>query len=440
MSSRRQYYCSCYVTARASESPRLPRVVAMMRTPSVAVSSFGLGVLVGVWLRHAALRARRVINVAPTSSTPGLSCSMCRKTLPPAAFNARQARRRAEVRKCTRCIGSYVAPPADGGSDAAPPVKSPPAVAASHSRAEAPADVHEGGSHDTPSDPLRLARKAETVLRGRTERVLLVLEDCSDDLNHVAVLRTCEAMGVYRVHLVESSRDRAGSGSKRVRRTERLLQEQEPTDEVAADAPPTGSRARRRLAARAAERGFSFDPLLGVRSAQLYSRYLDVRTFPDVASCVAALREDGREIWATDLAQEARPLTSDVSALSAALPDRLAIVLGSESGGISPAFLEAADRRVYLPMVGFTESFNLSVAAALVLQRLLDACASDTRGQLPEAELAKLRLEWYLGLARSEQQCERFASLAASGGAAPYVDPRRPEAFRDEKRRDANAK
>ena len=88
---------------------------ASMRTPSVhasvAVSSFGLGVLVGVWLRHAALRARRVINVAPTSSTPGLSCSMCRKTLPPAAFNARQARRRAEVRKCTRCkkVGSAAA-------------------------------------------------------------------------------------------------------------------------------------------------------------------------------------------------------------------------------------------------------------------------------------------------------------------------------------------
>ena len=292
-----------------------------------------------------------------------------------------------------------------------------------------------------PSDPLRLARKAETVLRGRTERVLLVLEDCSDDLNHVAVLRTCEAMGVYRVHLVESSRDRGGSGSKRIRRSERQWQEQEPTGsgEVAADASSpaaAGSRARRRLAARASERGFSFDPLLGVRAAQLYCRYLDVRTFADVASCVAALREDGREIWATDLAQEAHPLTSDVPALSAALPDRLAIVLGSEGGGISPAFLEAADRRVYLPMAGFTESFNLSVAAALVLQRLLDACASDTRGQLPEAELARLRLEWYLGLARSEQQCARFASLAAAGGAAPYVDPRRPEAFRDERRRD----
>ena len=52
---------------------------------------------------------------------------------------------------------------------------------------------------DQPDDPLRVARKAETVLRGRTERVLLVLEDCADDLNHLAVLRTCEALGVLRV-------------------------------------------------------------------------------------------------------------------------------------------------------------------------------------------------------------------------------------------------
>ena len=37
--------------------------------------------------------------------------------------------------------------------------------------------------------------------------------------------------------------------------------------------------------------------------------------------------------------------------------------------------LRAADQRVYLPMFGFTESYNLSISAALVLQRLLDASA-----------------------------------------------------------------
>jgi tRNA G18 (ribose-2'-O)-methylase SpoU len=60
------------------------------------------------------------------------------------------------------------------------------------------------GVLDTPDDPLRLARKAETVLQGRTEQVVLVLEHCTDDFNHVAVLRTCEAMGLQHVWLIKA--------------------------------------------------------------------------------------------------------------------------------------------------------------------------------------------------------------------------------------------
>ena len=48
--------------------------------------------------------------------------------------------------------------------------------------------------------------------------------------------------------------------------------------------------------------------------------------------------------------------------------------------------LRWADRLIFLPMHGFTESLNVSVATALVLQRLLDACP-ESRGQLPPKEL-----------------------------------------------------
>ena len=60
--------------------------------------------------------------------------------------------------------------------------------------------------------------------------------------------------------------------------------------------------------------------------------------------------------------------------------------MGSEKTGVSAAMLRAADRLVFLPMHGFTESLNVSVATALVLQRLLDACP-ESRGQLPPKEL-----------------------------------------------------
>ena len=76
-----------------------------------------------------------------------------------------------------------------------------------------------------------------------------------------------------------------------------------------------------------------------------------------------------------------------------------------------------------------------SVAAALVLQRLLDA-AEDSRGQLPAEERAALRRAWYAELARSEEQRRAFAALAEAGGVAPFQDTRRPEAHRAEQRAD----
>ena len=85
------------------------------------------------------------------------------------------------------------------------------------------------------------------------------------------------------------------------------------------------------------------------------------------------------------------------------LPKRVAVVLGSEGAGISAAMLAAADERIFLPMFGFTESFNLSVSAALVLQKLLEACP-ESRGDLPEAEAAQIRRAWYAQLAKTEGQ------------------------------------
>ena len=76
----------------------------------------------------------------------------------------------------------------------------------------------------------------------------------------------------------------------------------------------------------------------------------------------------------------------------------------------------------------------MQVAAALVLQRILDA-SPESRGQLPTDELDKLRREWYAKLARNEAQRDVFTRLAAGGGATPFRDTRRPEAHRDEQRR-----
>ena len=69
----------------------------------------------------------------------------------------------------------------------------------------------------------------------------------------------------------------------------------------------------------------------------------------------------------TDLGQKALCLSleTDVSEI----PDRVAIVIGTEASESSLEMLDAADRRVYLPLHGFADSRNLSVAADMMLQR-----------------------------------------------------------------------
>lgn len=79
-----------------------------------------------------------------------------------------------------------------------------------------------------------------------------------------------------------------------------------------------------------------------------------------VATCTE-LRERGLEVLVTSLSPDA------VSYLEVDWTRPTAVVLGSEKTGCSPEMLAAADRLVTIPMLGFGQSFNVSVAAAVIL-------------------------------------------------------------------------
>ncbi|MHC4381110.1 MAG: TrmH family RNA methyltransferase, partial [Planctomycetota bacterium] len=192
----------------------------------------------------------------------------------------------------------------------------------------------------TEEAPRRL-RRAEAVLQERCGRFLLVLERCTDLHNHAAVLRTAEAFGLVHVWLVDHDPETAEAFHKSVTK--------------GAD------------------------------------HWLKVRSFPDPESCRDALLAGGWTIWATDLGRDAVPATPEDLG---PLPDRLALILGRESDGVSDVMLDAAAQRIFLPMYGFTESFNLSVATGLLLQRLFDVCP-EAHGSLQGAELQDLREDWY---------------------------------------------
>jgi tRNA G18 (ribose-2'-O)-methylase SpoU len=184
--------------------------------------------------------------------------------------------------------------------------------------------------------PPRLLR-AETVLSHRTHRFLLVLESAVDSRNQQAVLRTAESFGMQDIWIVRSPVTRDEQG-------QRVRGDEETSAEVSD---------KKRFCSGA-------------------SLWLTVRFFDDTISCIAALREEGYTIWATDLS----PVAECISRIpSSAVPaKKLAVVMGREVDGVSETMLEAADKRIYLDMFGFTESFNLSVASALMLHCLFDKC------------------------------------------------------------------
>ncbi|MCH2101385.1 MAG: RNA methyltransferase [Planctomycetes bacterium] len=217
--------------------------------------------------------------------------------------------------------------------------------------------------------PRRL-RRAEAVLRRRTSRLTLVLERPWDDHNVQAALRTAESFGVQHIWMVKH---------------------------------PDG---RHRIS----------------KSVTKGSHYwLSQKIFETIPDCISALQKGGYTIWATDLSSYATELCSGADLHP--FPEKVAIVVGREADGVSPEMLAAADRRLYLPMQGFTESFNLSVATALILQRCFDADPTLV-GAMSQHERAEIRRDWFRRLAGAvDGRAEEYAHWAESPP-NPLKDPR----------------
>ena len=299
---------------------------------------------------------------------------------------------------------------------------------------------------EAPDADDRLLRRIETVVQRRTSRVIMVLERLCDGHNYAAVLRTCESLGIQHVWMVAPPKrddlfESAVSG-KREYDAELMRKEAEKeTRRQETDLLPTpGSRRnQRRLKRLKAATTFCSDAPHDEEHAAFArraARFLSLRTFDTASECLRALEADGRRVWATDLGQEAVVLAPGAAWLDEpeALPDRLAVVIGTEATGVSREMLDAAHRRVYLPQNGFADSLNASVAAALTLQTVLllygERACGDLAREAAAGELDRLRLEWMGHLARD---AAHLASMAKRLHAMPPAlhDMRRHAAFRE---------
>jgi tRNA (guanosine-2'-O-)-methyltransferase len=174
--------------------------------------------------------------------------------------------------------------------------------------------------------PERRAR-LRSVIDARLDSVTVLMDAPHDPHNGAAVLRSCDAFGVQRLHVVE--------------------------------------RLEQFLAAKTVARGSE--------------RWVDARTYSTSEAAIEALRASGHELVATHPAGELTP--GDLATIP-----RLALVLGNERDGIHETLVRACPRSVRIPMRGFVESLNVSVTAAI----LLEHATAGRPGDLPEAERAWL--------------------------------------------------
>lgn len=180
----------------------------------------------------------------------------------------------------------------------------------------------------------RQQRIAEVVAQ-RTYSVVSVCDDLFDTGNMAAVMRSAEAMGIQEVHSVQLQ--------ARYRRSKRTT--------AGAD------------------------------------KWLDVHIWEqERASCIAQLKQRGYRIVVTQLAEDAVGIEElDFASTPTA------IVFGNERDGVSPEFLEASDVRCVLPMLGFAQSYNISVAAAVSFYHIRQ---DRLRRQGHHGDLSEAEREW----------------------------------------------
>ncbi len=166
----------------------------------------------------------------------------------------------------------------------------------------------------------RRARQIDRVVSRRLASVTVVLEDLYDPHNGAAVLRTCEALGLLHVHVIE------------------------------------------------ARNPFAFSPKVTQRA----DRWLYVYQHTSAQACLSWLQGLGFYCLATVPPRRAAgPGAAAPLAPAGARPT--ALVLGNEHAGLSAAAVSLCPGRLSLPMQGFSESLNLSVCAAVLLQELTTA-------------------------------------------------------------------
>jgi len=154
-------------------------------------------------------------------------------------------------------------------------------------------------------------KRLQDVMNKRQPDLTVVMENVFDPHNISAVMRTCDAVGIQEIF---------------------ILNTQIPT--------------HRRW---------------GKKSSSSASKWLTIHQFTDIEACFALLRKRYDKIYTTKLSDRARPL------YEIDLTEKVALVFGNEKDGVSEEASAAADGNFIIPQTGIIRSLNISVACAVTL-------------------------------------------------------------------------
>lgn len=180
------------------------------------------------------------------------------------------------------------------------------------------------------------------IISNRTRHITVVLEDIFQPHNASAVLRTCECLGIQDVHIIENKN----------------------------------------------RYNVNPDVVLGSDKWLTLKKY-NTNEY-NSTEAINQLRKEGYRIIATSLSSKAKPLNEFE-------PDenRIALFFGTELTGLTESVLEQADEHLKIPIHGFTDSYNISVSAAIILYDLVNRLhASEIHWQLTRNEKNEILLQW----------------------------------------------
>jgi len=197
----------------------------------------------------------------------------------------------------------------------------------------------------------------DKVLGKRTRYITVVLEDIFQSHNASAVLRSCDCFGIQNIHVIEN------------------LNKFQVSPDVALGA----------------------NKWLTIYK---YSRYKN-----NTKDCINTLKEQGYRIVATS-PHKNNSLMNDFDLAKG----KTALLFGSELHGLSKSALELADEFVMIPMSGFTESLNISVSAALLINYFTSLLRNDPsiNWQLSTEEKSDIKLQWLKNSIKKSDAIERL--------------------------------